>query len=227
MVVRVLRDHSTIYQHRWKIGKMYKKNAPPKFDWFLSLKTIYFQEPIISLTLIMISLVLLFGYITYIFERELSDSKFSFLISLYVAFLCMCSGWPADPFGIYNVQTFPGMLAGVCCCLMGLVILAQLLDMLMSQITPTPHDRPAIMYVACYNKRRKLHDTAARLIQLIYRKHKGHVKLSEHQFFQQYMYLTRKFKLLKREFTSMEVYIAETETQATTKLFDTNSNIDV
>ena len=50
---------------------------------------------------------------------------------------------------------------------MGLVLLAQLLDMLMSQIIPTPLDRPAIMYVARYNKKQELRETAAKLIQLV------------------------------------------------------------
>jgi len=222
MIFRVMRDYSTIFRERKRIGKMYIKHRPPKFNWFLSLKTYHYQNPLLTMTVMTVFCILIFGHITYVFERETPDTKFTYGISLYVAFICMVSGWPADPFGIYNTVTIFGMLAGVGCCLTGLVLLAQLLDMLMSQVNPTPHDRPAIMWVAHYDVKRKLRDTAARLIQLVYRKHKQHVKLTPRQFFQRYISLSNKFQFLIREVTSMEVVIEETE-QATT-LFDMAKN---
>jgi len=227
MIFRVLRDYSTIFRQRRKIGKMYVNHAPPKFNWFLSLKTLHYQYPLYMMTLLTASVVLLCGHITYIFEREVEDTKFTFGISVYVAFICMLSGWPADPFGIYNVVTIPGMLAGLGSCLAGLLLLAQLLDMLMSRITPTPHDRPAIMWVAHYNQKRKLMDTAARLIQLVYRRHKQREKPSASQFFSKYIKLASQFEKLHREVSSVQVKIEETGPQNNLFNMTNINNVDL
>jgi cbb3-type cytochrome oxidase subunit 3 len=55
---------------------MYKSRTPPKFDWFLSVKTYHYQYPIWSMLSLTVFVMFLFGYIVYIFERyEASEFK--------------------------------------------------------------------------------------------------------------------------------------------------------
>lgn len=98
-------ERSHIYQARRKIAKMYIKHIPPKFDWFLSLKTYHYQSPIFSMSAVTIAVVFLFGHIIYIFERygklllllDLTDycreneiSRFDYGTSLYVSITIYC-----------------------------------------------------------------------------------------------------------------------------------------
>eukprot|EP00026_Physarum_polycephalum_P008220 Phypoly_transcript_08299.p1 GENE.Phypoly_transcript_08299~~Phypoly_transcript_08299.p1 ORF type:complete len:245 (+),score=33.77 Phypoly_transcript_08299:797-1531(+) len=223
MILHVIREHSKIYKSRKKLELMYKY-TPPKFDWFLSLKTYHFQNPIFSMTTVTCCVMLLFGYIIYVFEREHQNGLITFPVSLYLAFIAMISGWPSDPFGDYNPVTIVGKGCTVISCFMGLLLLAGLLELLMLRIAPTLHDRPAIMWTAHYNMKKRQKVVAAQLIQLVYRRYKAEQAdehVSPYRFFRKYMQLTRQLKIMRREITLMLVQIEEIEAQAP-QIFDRN-----
>lgn len=68
MVLRLLRDYSTVYQNRANIAHNYN-SLPPKFNWALSTKTFYAEHPLIFLFILSMLVLFVCGYVTYIFER--------------------------------------------------------------------------------------------------------------------------------------------------------------
>eukprot|EP00026_Physarum_polycephalum_P013198 Phypoly_transcript_13575.p1 GENE.Phypoly_transcript_13575~~Phypoly_transcript_13575.p1 ORF type:complete len:345 (+),score=50.15 Phypoly_transcript_13575:50-1036(+) len=215
MILHVIRDFSTIYKTRRKLAQMYKSRTPPKFDWFLSIKTYHYQYPIWSMLSLTIFVMFLFGYIVYIFEREVSGTNITFWVAVYLSFAGMVAGWPADPFGEYNPVTIVGKSLCTVSLFMGLLLLAGLLELIMSKLTPTVHDRPAIAWVAHYNMKKKQKEAAARLIQLVFRRHrdKAHKNTTIHelQYFRQYIQLVQKLQLIRRDITLKEMQIEEIE----------------
>jgi len=112
---------------------------------------------------------------------------------------------------------------------MGLLLLAGLLELIMLRLAPTLHDRPAIMWVAHYNMKKRQKVVAAELIQLVYRRYKAEQadeKTSPYRFFRKYMQLTRQLKIMRREITLMLVQIEEIEAQAP-QIFDRKHQMNI
>jgi hypothetical protein len=73
LLLRVLRDHSDVYQHRHVLIQTLRKDQKPtftEFDWWLTFKTLCYRSPIFFTTSMTAFLAFVYGYMIYIFERE-------------------------------------------------------------------------------------------------------------------------------------------------------------
>ncbi|KAK5575725.1 hypothetical protein RB653_006859 [Dictyostelium firmibasis] len=166
---RILRDFSPVYKLRFHIQKQLLRDIAPKFNWTLSLKYIISIAPILTyLTFTLVTLAVT-GQWMYVFERE-KNELFSFAVSVYISFLSMITGWPTDTYDEYNPQTFGGRSAAIVACIFGLLLLSFVIESFARLTQATSHQRPILNLVSLVEAQKKERESAARLIQLVWRR---------------------------------------------------------
>eukprot|EP00026_Physarum_polycephalum_P005645 Phypoly_transcript_05680.p1 GENE.Phypoly_transcript_05680~~Phypoly_transcript_05680.p1 ORF type:complete len:448 (+),score=20.33 Phypoly_transcript_05680:100-1443(+) len=176
MVFRIIRDRSIIYKRRNTIMRKYLKYGikhwgPPKFDWFLAVKSLFVRRPFPFMFLLTLWTLWACGHTIYIFEREIEPARFTYLACQYLSMISMITGWPTDTYEYYLPNTRMGKFACIMSTLLGLFLLTMLLEILSSWFVATPHQRPAIIWSHRQDIKHQLRDAAARIIQLVWRKH--------------------------------------------------------
>lgn len=176
MVFMIIRDRSTIYLRRNTIMQKYTKYgirhwAPPKFNWFMSVKSLFLRRPFPFMLSITLWTIWACGHCIYIFERENNPAQFNYIGSLYLSMISMITGWPTDTYEEFWPHTRMGRTACIMSTLIGLFELAMLLEVFSSWFVATPHQRPALVWAHRQDIKQQLRDAAARIIQLVWRKH--------------------------------------------------------
>ncbi|KAM9961533.1 hypothetical protein ACTFIR_004387 [Dictyostelium discoideum] len=166
---RILRDFSPVYKLRFHIQKQLLRDVAPKFNWTLSLKYIISIAPILTYLTFTIFTLAVTGQWMYVFERERNE-LFTFAVSVYISFLSMITGWPTDTYDEYNPQTFGGRFAAIVACIFGLLLLSFVIESFARLTQATSHQRPILNLVSLVEAQKKERDSAARLIQLVWRR---------------------------------------------------------
>jgi len=175
MFFRLMRDHSHVYQHRFDIARKtyYRNTLPPKFDWLLTVKYVISEWPVLSGCVVTTVILVTCGYVVYIFEREVDAVMFTFWVGLYLSFISMITGWPTDTYEEKIPTTVMGRAACVIACMLGLMLLAWLIEALSRQLGLTPHQTPAVTWASNYKIKQTMNNAAARVIQLVWRRHRA------------------------------------------------------
>ncbi|KYQ99752.1 hypothetical protein DLAC_03695 [Tieghemostelium lacteum] len=171
MIARLIRDFSTIYNIRATIIRRFKNEIPPKFNWSLSFKSILFKNPLSSCLLLSLAVLLITSHIIYVFERE-ANANFTFAISFYISFLSMATGWPTDTYDEYNPSTFFGRVGAIMSCVLGLLLLAVLVENFSRLMQANSHQKPLLNHITLLELQEKEKESAARLIQTVWKRWK-------------------------------------------------------
>ncbi|GAM29465.1 hypothetical protein SAMD00019534_126410 [Acytostelium subglobosum LB1] len=175
MFGRVFRDFSHVYKIRHSIVAKYreKNEVPPKFNWALSMKTMLYQRPLATFIPITLLIIFICSHIIYVFEREAVHSPpFTYAASLYVSFLSMFTGWPTDTYDVYNPSTFFGRFGAIMSSILGLFMLACLIEQFSHLTHPTAHQKPIMNYIFMLEVQEQERNSAAKLIQVVWRRHR-------------------------------------------------------
>ncbi|GAM18511.1 hypothetical protein SAMD00019534_016860 [Acytostelium subglobosum LB1] len=173
MFIRVYRDFSHIYEMRHTINAKYKQNnnVPPKFNWQLSFKTLLYQRPLMSFIPFTVMIILICAHIIYVFEREASP-LFNYGVSLYISFISMVTGWPTDPYELYKPTVVFAKFGAILSSMLGLFLLACLIEQFSRMTHPTAHQKPILNYIYLLEVQEKERDSAAKLIQVVWKRYK-------------------------------------------------------
>jgi len=176
MLFRIIKDNSTVYKYRNIIMRKYSKFGikhwgPPKFSWAIAAKELFYRRPFTFISLATLWTLWVCGHCIYIFEREADPVLFTYHGSLYLSMISMITGWPTDTYEVYWPNTRFGRASCIMSTLIGLYLLSLLLEVLSSFVVPTPHQRPAMIWAQRHDIKEQLRDSAARIIQLVWKRH--------------------------------------------------------
>ncbi|EGG25154.1 hypothetical protein DFA_03402 [Cavenderia fasciculata] len=174
MFGRVYRDFSHVYKIRQSIIRKYRDRMeiPPKFNWALSFKSLLFQQPLTTFIPFTLFIIFICSHIIYVFEREANPEGFTYPVSLFISFLSMFTGWPTDTYDEHNPATIFGRFGAILSCVLGLFCLSCLIENFSNLTHPTPHQRPILNYITLLETQEKERDSAARLIQTVWRRYR-------------------------------------------------------
>ena len=180
LVFRVIRDYSEIWLNRRSIKKLTAfSSRTPNFDWWLSVKTMVYRNPIVFATSFYLFCILLFGYSVYILEREVQPDLFTIPIGFYLAFQCITIDWASDVYDVYDPITWPGKLTCLTAAMMGLLLTSFIIGIVSQSILPSKFEELALNCVSVEKAREKEKDNAARLIQYVWRNYRHEKELAE------------------------------------------------
>jgi len=145
--------------------------GPPRFGWAISAKALLYRHPFPFIMALTLWTLWVCGHCIYIFERENDPELFTYIGSLYLSLISMITGWPTDTYEVYWPSTRFGRMACIMSTMIGLYLLTMLLEVLCSFVVPTSHQRPAMIWCHRHDIKHKLHDSAARIIQLVWKRH--------------------------------------------------------
>eukprot|EP01104_Vermistella_antarctica_P020048 TRINITY_DN829_c1_g1_i2.p1 TRINITY_DN829_c1_g1~~TRINITY_DN829_c1_g1_i2.p1 ORF type:complete len:605 (-),score=101.01 TRINITY_DN829_c1_g1_i2:51-1865(-) len=240
LVCRVLRDYSAVYVRR-DIFVLYYRGAKqyiPSFDWLLAIRDLFHRRPLLCSSLSIIYVVMTFGYCTYVFEREVTgeDSSTgldrsnmdSYLVGIYLSLISMITGWPTDTYYEHNAATFGGRFFMVSSSAMGLLLLAEFIDVISRLYRCRPHQEYTVLWTQFHEIQLKESRLAAEIIQLAFRRHRaGAQGLDEKTYFQRKALLRKQFRETKRKKQMLEQSLdTQTDQAHARRLDDLRSTID-
>jgi len=174
VALKVARDYSNIYKYRKRISQLagYPPSIEPSFNAALSLKTFYYDHPIIFCATWTLVQSLIFGWAIYVFERE-GQPIFNFQNSFFLSISMMLLGWPADVRGELVPGTYTGTVLSYVLATVGISVFTLLLNYVINDLlVPSSLQKAAVDW----NKFTKLKDAqrtaAAELIQLVWRRYR-------------------------------------------------------
>ncbi|KAN0033947.1 hypothetical protein ACTFIV_000426 [Dictyostelium citrinum] len=237
---RILRDFSPVYKLRFHIQKQLIRDVAPKFNWTLSLKYIISIAPILTYLTFTVVTLAVTGQWMYVFERE-KNELFTFAVSVYISFLSMITGWPTDTYDEYNPQTFGGRFAAIVACIFGLLLLSFVIESFARLTQATSHQRPILNLVSLVEAQKKERDSAARLIQLVWRRWRWQSSMSMSQnrsmfnskealFCVKYIEYAKTLSRMRRERRAIQSQCQDSEPQQSSiieEIKSTLSNCDV
>ena len=149
LAFRVIRDYSEIWLNRRSIKKLTAfSSRTPNFDWWLSVKTMVYRNPIIFATSFYLFCILIFGYSVYILEREEQPDLFTIPIGFYLAFQCVTIDWASDVYDVYDPITWPGKLTCLTAAMMGLLLTSFIIGIVSQSILPSKFEEMALNCLA-------------------------------------------------------------------------------
>ena len=149
LVFRVIRDYSEIWLNRRSIKKLTAfSSRTPNFDWWLSVKTMVYRNPIIFATSFYLFCIVIFGYSVYILEREVQPDLFTIPIGFYLAFQCVTIDWASDVYDVYDPITWPGKLTCLTAAMMGLLLTSFIIGIVSQSILPSKFEELALNCLA-------------------------------------------------------------------------------
>ncbi|PRP88340.1 hypothetical protein PROFUN_03254 [Planoprotostelium fungivorum] len=185
IIIRVMRDLSTVYRQRKHIERI--------SDWssFFIFKIYFNQHPIPVLLALLTACSMIMGYTIYIFERD-QDHKDGITFDLFtstcvshpfilglscgqlndgmqLAVQVIISGWATDTWDQYNPVSPPGKVAALACVLLGLFLVAILLEYMHSKMQLSDWESTIMRAIDHSKARQNEAEQAARLIQIAWR----------------------------------------------------------
>jgi len=201
--LKVMRDFSRIYLNRKRIAKLagYPPSVEPSFNSALSLKTFYYNHPIIFCGTWTLVQSLIFGWMLHVLEREQQPDAFDYIHSFYVSISMMLLGWPADVQGNHVPRTSTGTILSFVLATVGVSVFTLLLNYVINDLlVPSSLQKAAVDW----NKFARLKDTqkqaSVRLIQFVwrhYRKKKLGFKITKTKEEEHKSSLKRQIRLCK------------------------------
>ena len=180
LAFRVIRDYSEIWLNRRSIKKLTAfSSRTPNFDWWLSVKTLVYRNPIAFATSFYLFCIVVFGYSVYIHEREEQPDLFTLPIGFYLAFQCITIDWASDVYDVYDPITWPGKLTCLTAAMMGLLLTSFIIGIVSQSILPSKFEEMALNCIGVEKAREKEKDNAARLIQYVWRNYRHEKELAE------------------------------------------------
>lgn len=180
LVFRVIRDHSEIWLNRRSIKRLTAfSSRTPDFDWWLSVKTVLYRRPIAFASGFYGLCILIFGYCTYIFEREAQPDLFTMPIGFFVAYQCITIDWASDVYDVYNPITRMGKATCLVAAMMGLLLTSFIIGIVSQSVMPSKFEETALNCIHVEKAREKEKENAARLIQFVWRNHRHEKELAE------------------------------------------------
>jgi hypothetical protein len=145
LLVRVLRDFSSVYQKRFKIVAShpeYQKTVP-MFGWSLTLRILFYTRT--TSMLLLVTLISTGGaaFCIWVCERELNPSLLSYWNSLYFTVVTMAT----IGYGDITPITPEGRIFAICQCMIGVVLVTIACGVVVNKLTPTEEQIYAARYL--------------------------------------------------------------------------------
>jgi len=171
IVLKVARDFSAIYKKRKIIQKIpgYSPATHPSFNTFLINKMFFYQYPIMYILFWILTGLFSLGYCLYVFEREAQPEEWGYWISFFIAVNSMLAGWGSDTYDNYVPLTWFGKCLAIVGVVIGVFLFALLIDYVHTKMQPTAFQSTALQWVVLSDIVEKERESAAKLIQIIYR----------------------------------------------------------
>jgi len=173
LVVRVVRDYSTVYRKRTKIivANLDYKKFLPEFGWKLSFQMLFYHHTLAMLFMMAVSTTLIATFCIWIAERDTDNKALAtFYNALYFSLVTQMTIGYGD---IVPTKTY-GRLTALGQGLLGIVLVSIFSGVVINKLTPTDQQKAAVHYLK-REKYMKLRLTeAVRILQVewLYRKKK-------------------------------------------------------
>merc|ERR1711937_987487 len=135
--IRVIRDHSNIYQRRRLVYLGgYKDRGGSEINYKLACKKLYLHQEALSVFVILVVGTIILSYCTYVSERDFQPHIFtvkdSVWFTIYQALLCGYNGMAA--------KTEFGQVVSMCCMFFGIIVLSLAIAVVFNALALTTNE---------------------------------------------------------------------------------------